>query len=360
MKNSQLVIDGSTGEGGGQILRTALALSAISSIPFTIYNIRSNRKNPGLQSQHLSCIDACAKICNANVEGNFLHSSEIEFYPNSLKFENLQIKCDTAGSTSLIAQTILPLFMFSKTSLTISIFGGTDVLYSPPSEFFSSVFVPFLNSIGYNVKSQIVRVGFYPKGAGQLLINFKDCKKINKLSLIKREKLEHLTGSCSVSGLPLDIAQRMKSQMLLDLANLSPPVSPKIKTELLNCESAGCKNFLLSDYSGIFAGFGSLGEKGKPANKVANITTDEYLRFHKTNACIQSHLADQILIYLSFSEGVSEFTTDEVSSHLSTNAQIISKFYDDQSMFEFSELENGTKLVKIKGKGKNFFKPIIE
>jgi RNA 3'-terminal phosphate cyclase (ATP) len=189
MERIMIDIDGSTGEGGGQILRTSLSLSMITGIPFTIENIRSKRKNPGLQRQHLTSVGAAKTVCNARVEGSTPGSLKLTFIPGKIVCGEYNFNVGTAGSSSLILQTILPALLFCNGRSNIVLEGGTHNPFAPPFEFLKQSFGRILNSMGYDISMEIESYGFYPAGGGKISVDIKPSGKIKKLQLTERGRL---------------------------------------------------------------------------------------------------------------------------------------------------------------------------
>jgi RNA 3'-terminal phosphate cyclase (ATP) len=315
-------IDGSFGEGGGQILRTALSLSCITGTALRLVNIRRGRKRPGLMPQHVTCVNAAALISGAEVSGNERGSSELMFVPGRFKPGNYTFDIQTAGSSSLVFQALLlPLISADKPS-NITIKGGTHVPFSPTYQYISEVFLPMLKRIGVEVESVIRRYGFYPKGGGEVSFMIYPSKTIESLQLIEKGGLLSLRGCSAVSCLPPAIAERQKKSAEGNL----PAEGAVIKVKDVPSYGAGTFVFLKSEYEHVLAGFSSLGEKGKPAEKVGKEAAGQCMEFHNAPGCLDPWLADQIVLYLSLAREHSSFITTRISQHLLTNLWVIEKF----------------------------------
>ncbi len=315
-------IDGSFGEGGGQILRTALSLSCITGRSLKLFNIRKGRKKPGLMPQHITCVNAAAKICNSEVRGNEKGSTELNFIPGKVKSGDYFFDIKTAGSCSLVLQTLIPPLVFADRPSRVKIRGGTHVPFSPTYHYIAEVFLPVLNKIGIRTESFINRYGFYPKGGGEVYFRIFPVEKIKGLSVISRGELLSLQGYSGVSKLPISIAERQRDPVLRELSPLSADV------QILDVSSFGEGTFIFlkGEYENILTGFSSLGKKGKPAEDVGKEVADRFINFYKTSACLEPHLADQIVIYLGFAHENSSFTTSSITQHLITNLWVIEKF----------------------------------
>ena len=315
-------INGSFGEGGGQILRTALSLSCITGHTLKLFNIRQGRKRQGLMPQHITCINAAALISHAQVSGNERGSTELTFTPANVRTGNYLFDIKTAGSSSLVFQTLLPPLLFAAGTSHISIKGGTHVPFSPTYHYISEVFLPMLNKVGIEAEPSIIRYGFYPKGGGEVGFNIEPVKKIKGMNLKDREPLLSVRGYSAVSCLPISIAERQKESAKQNLMN----ISPEIKVMDVPSYGAGTFLFLKSEYVNTIAGFSSLGRKGIPAEEIGREAAEQIVNFHKTSACLDQYLADQIVLYLSLGKEESSFTTSRITEHLLTNLWVIEKF----------------------------------
>jgi RNA 3'-terminal phosphate cyclase (ATP) len=315
-------IDGSFGEGGGQILRTALSLSCITGSSLRLFNIRKSRKKPGLMPQHQTCVNAVSEICNAEVLGNAISSTELSFVPRKIKSGNYFFDIKTAGSSSLVIQTLLPPLLFADKPSHVRIKGGTHVPLSPSYEYISEVFMPILNRIGLKVEPSIIKYGFYPKGGGEVSFKIFPFEKIKRMNVVNRGELLSIAGCSAVSNLPLHIAERQKNSVMQNLSPLSANMDVLEVTSL----GQGTFVFLKSEYENTLAGFSSLGRRGKRAEDVGQEAASLFKDFHKTSACLDPHLADQLVIYLSLAQKDSTFTTSRITQHLLTNLWVIEKF----------------------------------
>ena len=334
-------IDGSYREGGGQILRTALSLSCLFQKPFRILNIRKDRKIPGLRPQHLTCVHAAKLLSNAEVAGDYIGSTELLFSPRKMQTGEFFFDIGTAGSTSLVLQTLIPAIVFSNISgnqkSTITLKGGTHVPFSPSFHYLNNIFASFLKKLGIEISISIESYGFYPKGGGKIRAEIVPVKNIKPLNITERGALLKLRGYSGVGNLPLSIAERQRNTMLEEISSsVIPPHPPLIKwgfenidIELLNVSTPGQGTFIFlqaeSEHS--TAGFTSLGERRKMAEIVGEEAAKEFLTYYATDAALDPHMADQIVLYLSMCNERSAFTTSCITEHLMTNLWAIGLFH---------------------------------
>jgi RNA 3'-terminal phosphate cyclase (ATP) len=317
-------IDGSFGEGGGQVLRTSLSLSCLLNKPFRIFNIRKKRKKPGLMPQHLMGIRSLKLISDARVEGDSKGSTELLFEPNEVKAGDYFFDIGTAGSTSLLLQAILLPLIFAKNKSSLSLKGGTHVPFSPPFHYISQVFIPALHKLGIEVKAKIETYGFYPKGGGKVSVEIRPADEVKSIDSLERGNIRGVYGFSGVGNLPLSIAERQKDAALKILA--SRGLDAEIETLSVSTPGQGTFIFLEAATDNCLAGFSSLGERGKKAELVGEEAAKLFLDYYSTSACLDHHLSDQIVLYLAVARGESSFTTSEISGHLLTNLWVVEKF----------------------------------
>ncbi len=331
-----LVINGAYGEGGGQILRTALSLATILVRPVCIENIRTNRQNPGLAAQHLTAVRAAAMICEARLTGDKLSSTRLIFEPQSAPiagFYEFDVAAarsgGSAGAATLVLQTILlPLALASQTS-TITVQGGTHVPWSPPFHYLRDVYLPVLAQLGVVTSTELRAWGWYPAGEGEIhvtIVGAKPDKPIRSLNWTGqgRGALKQISGIAVASSLPAHIAQRMRDRAanLLKQADLPASIQP----QRVSSVSPGAGIFLVAEYESGLAGFSALGKKGKPAEQVAAEAVDDLLAFQRSGAVVDRHLADQLILPLALTDFSGPVHVEALTQHTLTNIWVVEQF----------------------------------
>ena len=328
-KHALLQIDGSIGEGGGQVLRSCLTLSMITGRSFHITSIRRNRKKPGLMAQHLLAVDAAKTICAAQVEGASLNSTELVFIPSEIRSGRYKFHIGTAGSTSLVLQTVFLPLSRAKSASSIRITGGTHVPWSPCFHYLEMHWLPYLHQIGFDAHISLEKAGFYPQGRGQISAMIRPVGVIAPLTLIHRGKLQRIEGISAVANLNIGIAERQKRQARLRLLNLlpnSPPPDIRIRITQLSSLVKGTCLLLKGDFEGGSGCFFGLGEIGKPAERVADEAVNALQSFMEADGAVDQYLADQLMLPLSLASGISRINPSLISSHLLTNAAVVEAF----------------------------------
>jgi RNA 3'-terminal phosphate cyclase (ATP) len=338
-------IDGSSGEGGGQILRTALSLSCLLRKPFRIFNIRRGRKKPGLMPQHLASVKAAGKLSMAEIIGAEYRSTELVFKPKGLTGGDLYFDIGTAGSACLVFQTILPSLIFSRTKAIVKIRGGTHVPFSPSFNYLSEVFIPVLEKIGIDVRLCIEDYGFYPEGGGLIRAEVSPSSEIRPLRITSRGKVEEIRGCSCVANLPFSIAERQKMAFIEKIQSHGIPVN--IALSRVSSPGQGTFLFIKVLSENAVSGFTSLGARGKRAETVGEEAAEEVIRYLGTDAAFDPHLPDQIVLYLALCNGESEITTSSITGHLITNLWVIERFLDFRYTIEGERGYPG--LIRING-----------
>lgn len=333
-------IDGSIGEGGGQVLRSSLTLSLIFGEAFRIYNIRAGRKNPGLRPQHLKAVEASAWISGAQVDGAEIGSQELVFKPEKVKPGKYVIDIGTAGSTSLVLQTVFVPLSVSGSPSRVSITGGTHVPWSPCYHYLVLEWMPFMEQMGFEARLSLELAGFYPQGGGQLVVDIYPVKKIAPLTILSRGKLEQIRGISGVANLPLKIAERQRNRVLHRIGSKYPLNDLRIVD--LPSRFKGTILLLLAEFEYSRACYFGLGAIGKPAENVADDAINAMSGFMGTNGVIDEYLADQLLVPLTFASGSSTYRVSKITKHLLTNADVIRHFSPVTISIEGEPGEPGT------------------
>lgn len=323
-----LYIDGSYGEGGGQILRTALALSVLSGKPVEIDHIRAGRRNPGLMAQHVMSVRAISETCGARVEGLDFGSQHIRFMPGPVHggpytLDVARVRA-SAGSTGMIFQTVVPVLGFAEVPSELTLQGGTHTLWAPPIDYLSDVFLPMVHPMGFHAEIRTERWGWYPEGGGIVHAHVEPCAGLKGLVLEKRGRLLEITGRSVVSNLPLSIAERQRDRVWARLGQ----EGLWAEIALLKAPSVGRGTlvFLFARFEHGMAGFSALGARGKRAEQVAEEAVNALLAYLHSEASVDPHLSDQFILYMALAEGTSVFTTSQVTSHLLTNIWVVKHF----------------------------------
>ena len=332
-----LDLDGSHGEGGGQILRTALSLSLMSERAFRLINIRAGRRNPGLLPQHLSAVRAAATISGAAVTGDRLGSSELTFAPRhppragSYVFDVAETaERGSAGSVTLVLQTLLIPLALANAASTLALRGGTHVEWSPSFDDLVNAYFPVLRQMGFRIDAELIRWGWYPIGEGEIVCSIAAGPTENgerwpkPIEVLARGPLRRIAGSAIAANLPAHIPQSMADRARASLAEFGVPLDIRPQRITAACPGAGI--FLVAEYETLAASFSAYGRLGKPSETVADEAVAALREHHASNAAVELHLADQLLLPLSLATGDSIFTTPRPTGHLMTNAWTIGQF----------------------------------
>jgi RNA 3'-terminal phosphate cyclase (ATP) len=321
-------IDGSYGSGGGQILRTSLALSILTKRSFRIKNIRARRQNPGLRAQHLACVNFAKEFANAHVENAFIGSKEILFQPKELNFDIKKINIGTAGSIGLVLQTLM-LILIEKENFNVEIIGGTDVKGAPPIDYIKFVLLKLLEKINYKANIEVIRRGFYPKGGG--IVNFKLFSSyLRPYSFVEKGKIQSINGKivASKSLEKRKVVERIEKVALELLKEKFKGIPLKIDKEYVDSFSDGAVFCLWLNRENSVVGASSLGEIKKSSEDLAKEAVENLQK--EARGVVDSHAADQLLPFLSYivfkeKKGL-KIKTSVITDHTQTNAFVIEKF----------------------------------
>ncbi|MGH7132021.1 MAG: RNA 3'-terminal phosphate cyclase [Phycisphaerales bacterium] len=336
-----LTIDGSRGEGGGQILRSSLALSMATGRPFRIVNIRAGRAKPGLMRQHLTCIQAAALVSSAEVDGGVVGSQKVTFVPGKVKAGEYAFAIGTAGSTTLVLQAILPVLIAAEGDSKVTIEGGTHNKSAPSVEFLQKALTPLLNRIGANLQVRLERHGFYPAGGGRIVVDIAQLRALKPLDLLTRGN--HLaTRACAVvSRLARSIGERELS-VLRERLQLEPH---HVEASCIdNPIGPGNAAWVEMECDHITEVFAAVGEMGKAAEDVAKEVSDQASAYLTASWPVGPYLADQLMVPLTLLAG-GRYATGPLTEHSRTNIAVIGAFgghivQDDEGRVQVSPLRS--------------------
>ena len=351
-----IVIDGSFGEGGGQILRTSIAMSALLLKPIRVINIRAKRSNPGLRRQHMTAIEVLGKLTDAEIEGLHLGSKELTFIPKRRRSGSFYFDIGTAGSISLVLQAALPVLSLAPSETTLTIKGGTDVPWSPPIDYLRLVFLEIISKMGIKAKIHVLRRGHYPKGGGEVKVHVWPTKKLKPLSLVSVGELIKVKGVSHCVKLPKHVAERQAKAarehlvsngiplniIELDLEYYPPDRDPHL--------GPGSGIVLVGVYENSCVGSDALGERGKPAEIVGKEAANKLLLEIRSHKPLDLHMADMILPYIAIADGISEISASKLTLHAYTNMHVIEKLTGVKFKLLEGELDKPFR-VKVKGLG---------
>ncbi len=332
-------LDGSQGEGGGQILRTSLALSILTRKPFKLVNIRANRKPPGLRPSHVMSVKAAADICGGLYKGGTVGSSTLYFEPGDVKAGNYKFTIGTAGATGLVLHAVyLPLALRGDSPSTVTITGGTHVSTSPCFHFNATTWAGYLRKMGIEVELEMLRPGFYPRGGGEIRATIRPCSHVRGVRLMTCPDLTTAGGLSAVAGLPEGIAERQANRLAFRMKRHE--IESHIPEEAWP-GGPGTMAAVVFRQAPVPTLFFGIGEKGKPAESVADDAADQAVAFRESKCPVDPHSADQILLPLALSPDASEYRVSEVTRHLTTNIDVVKRFVDRDISLEGYEGEPG-------------------
>lgn len=345
-----ITIDGSYGEGGGQVLRTTVALAAITGNPVRIEAIRAGRRKPGLQPQHLTAVRAAARVCGALVEGDKLDSQALTFSPRTppqpgrYTFDVAEAaKGGSAGAVSLILQTVLLPLALADGPSEVTLIGGTHVPWSPPFDYVKRVYLPMLARLGIAARVHLEKWGWYPIGGGILQAAIDGRASPDGLVLSERGTLQRVRGVAISSNLPKHIRSREAGTLLRFLRGNR--LNPRVDEVDGDSKGTGTAVFLWAESDHALAGFTALGERGKPAEQVAEEAARELLAYLAGPGAVDRHLADQLVLPLALASGPSVLTTEAVTLHLLTVAWVVNQFFPGRVVIEGEEGQPGLCLI---------------
>ncbi|MGC4067180.1 MAG: RNA 3'-terminal phosphate cyclase [Polyangiaceae bacterium] len=315
-------IDGSMGEGGGQIFRTALALSLLKGVPVRITNIRAGRPKPGLMRQHLTALQAAIRVSEGHADGALVGSTEVTFRPGSVQGGEHSFSVGTAGSTTLVLQTLLPALLSAATPSTLVLEGGTHNPHAPPFDHLSEAFLPILRRMGAKVHVFLEKAGFYPMGGGRVRVVIEPCARLSRLDLLERGTLVTRSARALVSSIPRRIGEREIQTIREQLGWTQQDAHTDVIESTDGPANVLVVALVSQNITEIFTGFG---ERGVSAERVAAGVAREARAYLAAGVPIGEHLADQLLLPMALAGG-GAFRTVEPSSHTRTQSAVIREF----------------------------------
>lgn len=325
-----ITIDGSEGEGGGQILRSSLALALVTGQPFRMERIRAKRQKPGLLRQHLTAVEAAKTVGCAEVAGAEMNSQELEFRPGPVTPGNYRFAVGTAGSATLVLQTVLPALLTTSGRSTLTLEGGTHNPMAPPFDFLERSFMPLIQQMGPRVELELRRPGFFPAGGGRFHARIEPVKRLSQLVLTERGAIQHRRARVWLSKLSAEIAEQELAVVREELRWRAEECEVEVVAHPKGPGNALVLEIKSEHVTGIFTGFG---ERGRPAEEVAQEAIAAAQGWLEANVPVDEYLADQLLLPLALAGG-GLFRTTKPSRHTTTNAEVIHRFMPVPIQFE--------------------------
>lgn len=354
MGSGEVVIDGAMGEGGGQVLRNAVAFAALLRRRLRIINIRAKRRPAGLRPQHLTAVRAVAELSGGGVDGLSVGSTEISFRPGEMRYGRFSFDAGTAGSTTLMLQSLLPVMCFARGEVEVELRGGTNNPLAPPYEYIERVLLPALRRMGVEAELRLVRRGFYPRGMGIIRARTRPCGRVRPIRITEGgvERIEIFAYSCN---LPDHIVRRMAARAE-EAMRRGGYQELSVETEALQRGEPRCSvdpgaGILITAHldNGLALGADALGERGLPAERVAERAAEDLLRQLRTSAPVDKHLGDQLVIWASIADGESVYRVSELTSHATTSIELARIIAG--AAFEVDGGEGGPALIRCRGTG---------
>jgi RNA 3'-phosphate cyclase len=318
-------VDGSFGEGGGQVLRTAVALATVLSKDIRVFNVRAGRAEPGIRPQHMTGVKAAAQLCSAELKELEVGSTEFIFKPGKIKGGSFRFDVGTAGSVTLVLQTLMPILAFAPGSVQLEITGGTDVKWSPPIDYLRLVTLPVLRKIGYEGQLELIKRGHYPRGGGLVRFTTPGASKLQPLIDETPGAVGKISGISHAVLLPRHVAERQAEETKRTLEKVKLP-SPTIDIDVIDDRKQmgpGSGIVLAAEtQNGDILGSDSLGERGRPAEEVGSIAGRILVEEIRSGAALDRQMGDIIVPYLVLAKGTSEVSLSRITQHTKTNVQV--------------------------------------
>jgi RNA 3'-phosphate cyclase len=345
-----ITIDGSLGEGGGQILRTSVALSAVTGQAIHITDIRVSRTEPGLKAQHIASIKAVADLCNAQTEDVSMGSLEVTFKPGKIRSGKIKIDTRTAGSASLVLQALLFPAFFSHEKVVLQVRGGTDVTWSPSTDYLKSVTLPIIRKAGFKANLELTKRGYFPAGGGEVVLEVTPVTGIKPFNLLRRGRILSVKGishshkSLEAAMVSLRQAKSARTQIYNILTNHGFSGDIGISIEYIDAPSSGSGITLWAETEESVLGALGIGERSKRAEIVGKEVANNLISELLTNESLDKHMGDQIIPYLAVCTG--KVTASEITSHTKTNVEVVNKFGFDVRIEGNTIIASETELSK--------------
>jgi RNA 3'-phosphate cyclase len=331
-----LDVDGSYGEGGGQILRTALAFSTITRRPVRVSKIRAGRDVPGLRRQHVSSLRVLGAVFDSKLDGVAEGSSEVSFVPGLPRAEYISLDMKTAASITLVLQAVIPAVALTHSRLTLELVGGTDVPWSPTFDYFDSIVRIAYGAIGIKFSARAVRRGYYPRGGGQAVVKVEPCEALRPLQLVEQPRVEAVDLTSRYALLPRHVAERQLGSAVAALEEKGFRIERKLVAEE-QADSPGSSVLVSSSGDSFFLGADKLGARGCPSEEVGRAAAERFASLARSGACVDDNLADMLAPLLSLASGPSALRVARVSKHLDAGVYIAKLF----SSCEYNIREEG-------------------
>ena len=331
-----LDVDGSYGEGGGQILRTALAFSIITGRPVRVSKIRAGREVPGLRRQHVSSLRVLGAVFDSKLDGVAEGSSEVSFVPGPPRADSIALDMKTAASITLVLQAVVPAVALTRSRLALELVGGTDVPWSPTFDYFDAVVRRAYGAIGIKFSAKAVRRGYYPRGGGRAVVNVEPCEALRPLQLTESPRVEAVDLTSRWALLPRHVAERQLSSAAAALEEKGLSIGQKLVAEE-QADSPGSSVLVSSSGDSFFLGSDELGARGRPSEEVGRAAAERFASWTQSGACVDDNLADMLAPLLSLASDSSALRVARVSKHLDTGFYIAKLF----SSCEYSVREEG-------------------
>lgn len=343
-------IDGSLLEGGGQILRVALALSCLKKVPVRIFNIRAGRSTPGLLEQHLKGVKLVRDLANAKVTGADIYSTEISFYPGDIQGGSYKAFIESAGSISLLIQVALPCALFADSEVTLRLRGGTNGRWSPQIEYMTEVFRPVLEKFGATFNLELIRRGYFPKGGGEVIVKLQPTSRLNDVKLTEQGNITSISGWSFVAGtLPVHLSNTMAGGAKRVLQKVCPNINIESYKEDRSMARENASGIILAAYTstGCILGSSALGEKNENSEQTGERAAYELLKSVDHGACVDEYCQDQIIILMAIASGASSVKVGEITLHTKTAIFVVEKL--TKVKFKIDHLDATTNIIHCTG-----------